>query len=866
MSAKQSHQAGERRPRVGEGRIGGFICAAIGLMSVASVLCLRFPAFLTTPELRVHYDVELLRLLLAICMIVAAGAGSLSLMLGGPRLRVAIGVGGLFLAMVLGGPDVPTKDFVQPRLYFGLDWLLLDLFFTGSGWILLEWMFPRVRPEQPPLREGWRLDLAYFGVNHLAIGVFLVVSTHFAHDAFGWAVNAWTQAEVNALPGIARFVLIILAADLAEYVLHRAFTKCRGYGASMRSITRRPRWTGCPDRVCISWSRWRHVRSSFYPFSCWAFRRTQSSPIRIFVSVQSTLIHSNIRMNAGWLRYVIVTPQFHHWHHASDAEAIDRNYTAHTPLWDLLFGTWHLPKDRWPVKYGTVKPVPGGSIRGELWYPFTGSVEGFRAALDEIARHQSRPTCRAENQLLEFPHGLLDTSGPRQIRCGPGAPGPGAKQPAPRRPYSPDLRPTPPCDTEPTNSRYAGSTWYGSDRRRGARARPTARACHFGKSPDLLELTEIRTYLIHLTQERHLAASSIIVTVLRALGTFVRQAASETLHGSRRTGRHYVSSDLLCAWNPPGRSRPDPAAGFRCLISGICFRVTIRRVRRRGGNMVCRKIALSIVAVTAFLVAPGVPRAQQPTEPKASDPTTVTIDDKSIGGTVTSRFGPEAGVWVIAETRDLGTRFAKIVVTDERGRYVIPDLPKANYRVWVRGYGLVDSEKVPAQLGKPLNLTAIVAPSLAAAAQYYPAIYWASMIRVPDKSRFPGTGDKGNGIPENFKTQEQWLNFVKTNGCGNCHQIGNYATRNIPAALGDFDSSRDAWSQRLSVGPAGHDMLNFITQVMTPDGGHLAALADWTDRVKAGELPSRSPPRPVGIERNLVDHGARLARPKALSA
>ena len=269
--------------------------------------------------------------------------------------------------------------------------------------------------------------------------------------------------------------------------------------------------------------------------------------------------------------------------------------------------------------------------------------------------------------------------------------------------------------------------------------------------------------------------------------------------------------------------------------------------------MVCRrKIALSIVAVTAFLFAPGAPRAQQPTEPKASDPTTVTIDDKSIGGTVTSRFGPEAGVWIIAETRDLGTRFAKIVVTDERGRYVIPDLPKASYRVWVRGYGLVDSEKVPAQLGKPLNLTAMVAPSLAAAAQYYPAIYWASMIRVPDKSRFPGTGDKGNGIPENFKTQEQWLNFVKTNGCGNCHQIGNYATRNIPAALGEFDSSRDAWSQRLSVGPAGHDMLNFITQVMTPDGGHLAALADWTDRVKAGELPSRSPPRPVGIERNLV--------------
>jgi hypothetical protein len=262
--------------------------------------------------------------------------------------------------------------------------------------------------------------------------------------------------------------------------------------------------------------------------------------------------------------------------------------------------------------------------------------------------------------------------------------------------------------------------------------------------------------------------------------------------------------------------------------------------------------ALLHVAVLALLLVAGAARAQQPAQPKVADLATVAIDEKSIGGVVTSRFGPEAGVWVVAETKDLGTRFAKIVVTDERGRYVIPDLPKANYRVWVRGYGLVDSEKVAADLGNTLNLTAVVAPNLAAAAQYYPAIYWASMIKVPDKSRFPGTGDKGNGIPENFKTQDQWLNFVKTNGCGNCHQIGNYATRTIPEALGHFESSHDAWSQRLSVGPAGHDMLNFITQVTTPDGGHLAALADWTDRIKAGELPSRSPPRPVGIERNIV--------------
>ena len=257
-----------------------------------------------------------------------------------------------------------------------------------------------------------------------------------------------------------------------------------------------------------------------------------------------------------------------------------------------------------------------------------------------------------------------------------------------------------------------------------------------------------------------------------------------------------------------------------------------------------------LLGIAMLAVAfPADVRAQQNPVQQVAAPV---IDDDDIGGVVTSRFGPEAGVWVIAETKDLGTRFAKIVVTDERGRYVIPDLSKANYRLWVRGYGLVDSEKVAAQPGSHLDMTAVIAPSLAEAAQYYPAAYWYSMLKIPDQSRFPGTGDKGNGIPEYFKTPQHWLNFIKTNGCGNCHQIGNYATRTIPAALGQFESSIDAWSHRLSVGPAGHDMVNFITQLMTPDGGQLKALADWTDRIQAGELPSRSPQRPVGVERNLV--------------
>src|SRR2546429_3386075 len=168
-----------------------------------------------------------------------------------------------------------------------------------------------------------------------------------------------------------------------------------------------------------------------------------------------------------------------------------------------------------------------------------------------------------------------------------------------------------------------------------------------------------------------------------------------------------------------------------------------------------------------------------------------------IRGVVTGPKGPEAGVWVIAETTDLPTKFTKIVVTDDRGRYVMPELPKASYSVWVRGYGLVDSPKVRTVPGKTLNLNAATAPSAAAAAEYYPAIYWYSMLKVPEKSEFPGTGPQGNGVPVTLKSQAQWLDVVKTNGCYTCHQLGNKASRSLPNELGHFDSSAQAWARRI---------------------------------------------------------------------
>src|ERR1700687_3519793 len=172
--------------------------------------------------------------------------------------------------------------------------------------------------------------------------------------------------------------------------------------------------------------------------------------------------------------------------------------------------------------------------------------------------------------------------------------------------------------------------------------------------------------------------------------------------------------------------------------------------------------AIGFACLLAF--APAQLRAQ----------TAVAIDGDDIGGVVTGASGPEAGVWVIAETRDLPTRYAKMVVTDDQGRYVVPDLPKAKYKVWVRGYGLVDSAQVDAEPGKQVNLTAVAAPNEAAAAQYYPAIYWYSMLKIPAADQFGGKSD----IPEKIK-QSDWLNLMKNNGCVGCHQLGQASTRTI---------------------------------------------------------------------------------------
>jgi streptogramin lyase len=254
-----------------------------------------------------------------------------------------------------------------------------------------------------------------------------------------------------------------------------------------------------------------------------------------------------------------------------------------------------------------------------------------------------------------------------------------------------------------------------------------------------------------------------------------------------------------------------------------------------------------IAAVVASTVLAGLAAySESPTRAQGRAP------DGYISGVVRSARGPEAGVWVIAETKDLPTNFIKIVVTDDQGRFMVPQLPGATYRVWVRGYGLVDS--TPVQM-KPrtdaVTLTALVAKTPLEAAQVYPGNYWLSLLEPPAANEFPGTGAQGNGLGPAMQSQNTWINSLKSD-CNFCHQLGNAETRSVDHVLKakpDLKTHVDAWEWRLGTGVRGTAMYAVINTQGKERS--LKTYADWTERIASGEVPP-APPRPAGIERNVV--------------
>ena len=259
-------------------------------------------------------------------------------------------------------------------------------------------------------------------------------------------------------------------------------------------------------------------------------------------------------------------------------------------------------------------------------------------------------------------------------------------------------------------------------------------------------------------------------------------------------------------------------------------------------NFVRVQFAIAVLFMAACSI-------ESPIEQLAS--ASIAIDQDDIAGVVQSVNGPEAGVWVIAETDDFDTYFSRIVVTDDQGRYLIPDLPEANYQVWVRGYGLADSEKTASTPGNLVDLTAIVAPDAATAAQVYPAAYWYAMLDLPDESELENVRGGLNN----------YLMWTKSMGCVGCHQMGNEYTRTLPEGLGEHPTTETAWLMRILSGQAGNTMSFQANGLL--GGVPIKKFADWTDRIAAGELPASHPERPTGTERNVVVTVRDWSNPKA---
>jgi lathosterol oxidase len=352
----------------GSGWISGVLGVTCGALGYGAVLCLLFPDLLTTPAARAHYPLGLVRFLVYALLVVGFGLGLLSTLL---RRRKTLGLTALALttaATLLGGSDIEISTAVTGTNTIGLDWFLLNLFVLALVFVPLERVWARL-PDQPIFRRGWDTDLMHFAVSHLAVQVTVVLTLLPAAVFFRWAAHPFLQDQVAAQPLALQFVEIVVVADLAEYAVHRAFHRVPWLWRfhAIHHSSRALDWLAGSRLHLVDIVVTRGL--SFVPLYVFGFAPTAVYAYLVFVSFHAVFIHANVRFDFWPLDWVLVTPRFHHWHHADEPEAVDRNFAVHVPLIDRLFGTAYFPR-RWPSAYGIGgDPVPETYL-GQLVAPF----------------------------------------------------------------------------------------------------------------------------------------------------------------------------------------------------------------------------------------------------------------------------------------------------------------------------------------------------------------------------------------------------------------------------------------------------------------------------------------------------------------
>jgi len=354
-----------REPTVfGSGWISGVLSVALGAIGLGAVLCFHVPELLTVPELRTLYPLPYIRALLHLVLVGSFVLGMISVCL---RRRKILGMSGITLtlaAALLGGSRVPVDGELSEGPFLGLDWFLLNLIVYSAVFIPLERLFARL-PDQPVFRRGWRTDLAYFFLSSLLLQVTTLLTMKPAMVFFQWASSPGVQQWVGGQPWLVQFAAILCLTDFTQYWIHRAFHV-------VPALWRFHRIHHSADVMdWLAGSRLHLVDVAltrgltYVPVYVLGFSEAPLFAYVAFVSVQATFIHANVRFRFGALRWLLATPQFHHWHHSAAREALDKNFAVHLPVLDWLFGTGYLPDNRWPDSYGLAggDSVPHGYVR-----------------------------------------------------------------------------------------------------------------------------------------------------------------------------------------------------------------------------------------------------------------------------------------------------------------------------------------------------------------------------------------------------------------------------------------------------------------------------------------------------------------------
>ncbi|MGO4703885.1 sterol desaturase family protein [Dyella sp. 2RAB6] len=366
------HRDGELKP--GLGKISSVLALSLGILSLLGVLAFHFPQYLTTPDLRHKYSVDLLRQLLLGALLIAGGISLGNVILGRLRNINIVAFVLVVAATALGGSRVPVGNFPDHTPYIGLDWFILDLLGSTLIFVVIEKLFPLYKG-QSIFRKEWQTDLKHFAVNHFIVGLALLVVNFLLHHLFGWLVSSQFQQTVRDIAFVPQLLLCVLVADLAQYWTHRAYHEVPflwKFHAVHHSVKTMDWLAGSRQhmleliftRVCV-----------LAPLYILGFSEGVMNAYIIVVGFQAVFNHANVHLPWGPLKYLVVTPNFHHWHHASDDEAIDKNYAAHYAFLDYLFGTAVKSTRKFPEKYGVVGDyMPDGFVRQQL-FPFRGSTE-----------------------------------------------------------------------------------------------------------------------------------------------------------------------------------------------------------------------------------------------------------------------------------------------------------------------------------------------------------------------------------------------------------------------------------------------------------------------------------------------------------